>query len=546
VRLCKAARYRYANNDMADLEAQLKAASEKKHRFKIIVTDGVFSMDGIVADLKGVCDLADKYDALVMVDECHAAGFIGRTGRGSVEHCGVMGRVDIITGTLGKALGGAMGGYTTGRKEIIEMLRQRSRPYLFSNSLAPAIVGASIKVIDLLSASTELRDRLERNVTRFRTGIVALGFKTRGAGAAIVPVMLGDAKLSQVMADKLLGEKTFAQLSDDELFWQHNTDTNSVATIVKHLWGNMRSRWTDFLTTDGEKPWREREAEFENDVRTREAMLAKWEEGWACLFGALEPLTDADLGRIIHIRNEGHTVLEAINRQLAHYPYHVGQIVHIGKMLRGDAWQSLSIPRGGSMAFNADKFSKPKHRGHFTDGVLAHAHTIPLLREELREAHEGLWATVNALPVERLAAAPPGKWSALQHMVHIHLGVKAMAGYLALPKEVIAEKFGRMERPSMDMDALTKKYSERLAQGVVPPDRFTPLPAKADGRAALLSDGQEQLRHLLDALGSWSEPDLDGLMCPHPAMGPLTAREMVMFTVLHARHHARSIERTEA
>ncbi|MBL8002955.1 MAG: glycine C-acetyltransferase, partial [Flavobacteriales bacterium] len=201
VRLCKAARYRYANNDMADLEAQLKIASEKKHRFKIIVTDGVFSMDGIVADLKGVCDLADKYDALVMVDECHAAGFIGKTGRGSVEHCGVMGRVDIITGTLGKALGGAMGGYTTGRKEIIEMLRQRSRPYLFSNSLAPAIVGASIKVIDLLSSSTELRDRLERNVDRFRTGIEALGFKTRGAGAAIVPVMLGDAKLSQVMAD---------------------------------------------------------------------------------------------------------------------------------------------------------------------------------------------------------------------------------------------------------------------------------------------------------------------------------------------------------
>jgi len=206
VRLCKAARYRYANNDLADLEVQLKAAAEKKHRFKVIVTDGVFSMDGIVADLKGICDLADKYDALVMVDECHAAGFIGKTGRGSVEHCGVTGRVDIITGTLGKALGGAMGGYTTGRKEIIEMLRQRSRPYLFSNSLAPSIVGASIAVLDLLSRSTELRDRLEKNVDRFRSGIEALGFKTRGAGAAIVPVMLGDAKLSQVMADKLLAE----------------------------------------------------------------------------------------------------------------------------------------------------------------------------------------------------------------------------------------------------------------------------------------------------------------------------------------------------
>mgnify|MGYP003945484461 CR=1 FL=1 len=206
VRLSKAMRYRYANNDMADLEVQLRMARADGARNIIIVTDGVFSMDGIIADLKGVCDLADKYEALVMVDECHAAGFIGKTGRGSVEHCGVTGRVDIITGTLGKALGGAMGGYTSARKEIVELLRQRSRPYLFSNSLAPSIVGASIKVIDILTASTELRDRLEKNVDRFRSGIEALGFKTRGAGAAIVPVMLGDAKLSQVMADKLLDE----------------------------------------------------------------------------------------------------------------------------------------------------------------------------------------------------------------------------------------------------------------------------------------------------------------------------------------------------
>lgn len=206
VRLCKAMRYRYANNDMADLELQLKTARKDGARHILIVTDGVFSMDGIVADLKGVCDLADKYEAMVMVDECHAAGFIGKTGRGSVEHCGVTGRVDIITGTLGKALGGAMGGYTSARKEIVELLRQRSRPYLFSNSLAPSIVGASIKVVDLLSSTTALRDKLEANVDRFRTGIEKLGFKTRGAGAAIVPVMLGDARLSQVMADKLLEE----------------------------------------------------------------------------------------------------------------------------------------------------------------------------------------------------------------------------------------------------------------------------------------------------------------------------------------------------
>ena len=342
---------------------------------------------------------------------------------------------------------------------------------------------------------------------------------------------------------KLLGEKTFAQLSDDQLFWQHNADTNSVATIVKHLWGNMRSRWTDFLTSDGEKLWRDREAEFDNDVRTREAMLAKWEEGWACLFGALEPLTDADLGRIIHIRNEGHTVLEAINRQLAHYPYHVGQIVHIGKMLRGEHWNSLSIPRGKSQDFNADKFSKPKHRGHFTDGVLTHAHTIPLLQEELRAAHGGLWALVDGLDARKAVAAAPGTWSALQHMVHIHLGVKAMATYLALPKEVIAEKFGRLDRASMDMDALTRKYTERLAQGVVPPDRFMPATVHAEERGALIAEGRDELDRLIGALAAWSEGDLDAYMCPHPAMGPLTAREMVMFTVLHAEHHTRSIER---
>lgn len=342
---------------------------------------------------------------------------------------------------------------------------------------------------------------------------------------------------------KLLGEKTFAQLTDEELFHQHNADTNSVATIVKHLWGNMRSRWTDFLTSDGEKTWRDREAEFDNDVRTREAMLALWEEGWACLFAALDGLTDDDLGRIIHIRNEGHTVLEAINRQLAHYPYHVGQIVHIGKLLRGTDWKSLSIPRGGSAAFNADKFSKPKHRGHFTDGVLTHAHTAPLLVEELRAAHEGLWTLVNTLEPAKATAAAPDKWNALQHMEHIHLGVKAMANYLSLPKAVIAEKFGRMDRPSMDMGALTKKYADRLAQGVVPPDRFTPVAVGVEQRATLITAGRAELERLINALTAWNEEELDTFMCPHPAMGPLTAREMVMFTVLHAEHHTRSVMR---
>lgn len=204
VRLCKAKRFRYANNDMADLEEQLKAAEGA--RFKVIVTDGVFSMDGYVAQLDRICDLADKYDALVMVDECHATGFIGKTGRGTVELKNVIGRVDIITGTLGKALGGAMGGFTTGRKEIIEMLRQRSRPYLFSNSLAPNIVGASIAVFDLLSETTELRDQLEWNVNYFKENIKKAGFDIKDGESAIVPIMLYDAALSQEFANKLLDE----------------------------------------------------------------------------------------------------------------------------------------------------------------------------------------------------------------------------------------------------------------------------------------------------------------------------------------------------
>ncbi len=206
VRLCKASRYRYANNNMAELEERLKEANAAGARHKIIVTDGVFSMDGIVASLDEICDLADKYDAMVMIDECHATGFIGKTGRGTLEEKRVMGRIDIITGTLGKALGGAMGGYTTGKKEIIEILRQRSRPYLFSNSLAPAIVGASIKVFEMLSNDTSLRDTLEENTNYFKKGMKTAGFDIVDGDSAIVPVMLYDAKLSQNMANMLLDE----------------------------------------------------------------------------------------------------------------------------------------------------------------------------------------------------------------------------------------------------------------------------------------------------------------------------------------------------
>jgi glycine C-acetyltransferase len=208
VRLCKAQRYRYKHSDMADLEAQLIAAQAQ--RFRIIVTDGVFSMDGDIAKMDEICDLADKYDALVMTDECHSAGFIGATGRGVPEYCNVLDRVDIITGTLGKALGGAMGGYTTGKKEVIEMLRQKSRPYLFSNSLAPSIVGASLKVFDLLSGSTVLRDQLEENTKYFKDKIIAAGFEIKKGDSPIVPIMLYDAALSQKFADGLLKEGIYA------------------------------------------------------------------------------------------------------------------------------------------------------------------------------------------------------------------------------------------------------------------------------------------------------------------------------------------------
>ena len=204
VRLCKAIRYRYKNNDMNDLEAKLIESQDQRNR--IIVTDGVFSMDGYIAQLDKICDLAEKYDALVMVDDCHSTGFVGKTGRGTHEHCNVVGRVDIITGTLGKALGGAMGGFTSGKKEIIEMLRQKSRPYLFSNSLAPAIVGSGIKVLEILEKSTALRDKLEENTKYFRNSMLSAGFEIKKGIHPIVPVMLYDAKLAGAMADKLLDE----------------------------------------------------------------------------------------------------------------------------------------------------------------------------------------------------------------------------------------------------------------------------------------------------------------------------------------------------
>jgi glycine C-acetyltransferase len=209
VRLCKAARYRYRNSDLTELEARLREAREKGARFIMIATDGVFSMDGYIAPLAGICDLADRYDALVMVDDSHAVGFMGAHGRGTHEYCGVMGRIDILTGTLGKALGGASGGYTSGRREIVELLRQRSRPYLFSNTLAPGIAGASLKVLELLSSSTALRDKLEANTKFFRAEMTARGFNILPGSHPIVPIMLGDAPLAQRFAEAMLARGVY-------------------------------------------------------------------------------------------------------------------------------------------------------------------------------------------------------------------------------------------------------------------------------------------------------------------------------------------------
>ncbi|RXK56448.1 glycine C-acetyltransferase [Oleiharenicola lentus] len=210
IRLCKAQRYRYRNNNLADLEAKLQEADAAKARFKLIATDGVFSMDGTIADLRGICDLADKYQAILMVDDSHAAGFMGATGRGTHEHCGVMGRVDVFTGTLGKALGGASGGYTSGRKEIIDLLRQRSRPYLFSNTIPPAVAGAALKCLEMLSASTALRDKLHANTRFYREGLTKAGLTIKPGTHPIVPIMLGDAVLAQKVSARLLEKGLYA------------------------------------------------------------------------------------------------------------------------------------------------------------------------------------------------------------------------------------------------------------------------------------------------------------------------------------------------
>lgn len=342
---------------------------------------------------------------------------------------------------------------------------------------------------------------------------------------------------------KMLGEKTFAQVPEEKLFWQYNEESNSIAVIIQHLWGNMLSRWTDFLHSDGEKEWRDRDAEFENGTTTKEELLGKWEEGWKVLMDTLHSLQEEDLGKIIYIRNEGHTVLEAINRQLAHYPYHIGQIVFIGKMCAGK-WTSLSIPRKASQKFNEERFSKPKRRQHFADEFLRSLNGESGTEQELRKAHEILWEECASLPSELQAKSINDKWSAVQHVQHITKSAAAFYKYMKMDKPSIEAAFGVTDKGSRSYDEVFALYKQKLSDGTaVSTGPFNP----EDSQSISLQTEKEKGKHVIEGmialLQNWSEADLDRYLCPHPVLGKLTAREMLYFTTFHAEHHTNSIRK---
>jgi hypothetical protein len=345
---------------------------------------------------------------------------------------------------------------------------------------------------------------------------------------------------------KMLGEKTFAQVSEEKLFWQYNEESNSIAVIVKHLWGNMLSRWTDFLHTDGEKEWRNRDAEFENDINTKEELLGKWNEGWKVFMDTLHSLTEEDLDKTIYIRNQGHTVMEAINRQLAHYPYHVGQIVFIGKMCV-DQWNSLSIPRGSSKEFNAEKFSKPKQKAHFTDEFLNPKTGTDDIKQQLRTAHQALWDECAALPQELQTKSENGKWSAVQHVQHITKGAGAFYKYLKTDKPAIEQAFGVTDKGSRSYDELFALYKQKLSDGTaVSTQPFSPEDSQSISLQTEREKGTHIIEGMISMLGNWNEADLDRYLCPHPALGKLTAREMLYFTTFHAEHHTNSVRKIKS
>lgn len=340
---------------------------------------------------------------------------------------------------------------------------------------------------------------------------------------------------------KLLGEKAMQQIPDEKLFWQYNAESNSVAVIVKHLHGNMMSRWTDFLNSDGEKEWRNRDGEFENDISTKEDVDKLWNLGWEVFLTTLHALNENDLGRTVYIRNQGHSVLEAINRQLAHYPYHIGQIIFIGKMCC-DSWNSLSIPKGNSEKFNANKFSQDKGIAHFTDEYINSGKIeTSVVIKNLREAHEKLWLECSRIPEDIRNKRINNKWSAVQHVQHISKGSGAFYKYLNMEKVVIEKTFGLSDRNSMSYNELLNKYNSMLAQGAVSTDRFNPDSIETISLNTERDKGAHIVEGIVAALENWSESDLDKYFCPHPNLGDLTVREMLYFTVLHAEHHTKSI-----
>jgi hypothetical protein len=334
---------------------------------------------------------------------------------------------------------------------------------------------------------------------------------------------------------KMLGEKTIEQLPADKLFWHYNHESNSIAIIVHHLCGNMLSRWTDFFTTDGEKAWRDRDLEFEDILKTKAELLHKWKEGWECLFNAIRPLGEEDLGKVIYIRNQGHTVLEAINRQLAHYSYHVGQIVFIGKMVAAKEWTSLSIPKGKSKTYNQDTFSKEKNREHFTDSFLRDD-----IITKLKHAHHDFWQFAGALPNEQANALIPAKWSVAQQVEHINKVLFQVNKFLSMPKEKLAEKFGLSTRKSFSKEELIATYQQTLAQGgkapaIVVPDSRTNFKVQEltkEGNA-LLIEFDRQVEH-------WNLSDMDKYNFPHPLLGAINLREMLYLLEIHTQRHHQS------
>lgn len=337
---------------------------------------------------------------------------------------------------------------------------------------------------------------------------------------------------------RLLGEKTFSQLEDSALFSQHNEDCNSIATIVKHLSGNMLSRWTDFLNSDGEKEWRNRDSEFENDIQSREEMMKAWNAGWQVFMSSLQSLRDDDLSKTIYIRNQGHTVMEAINRQLAHYPYHIGQIVFIGK-LYAKHWESLSIPRGESGKFNQQKFSQPKQKGHFTDEFLKTGKDKSI--QIFSETHEAFLALIRSLSSEQMNQHPENKWSPIQHLRHINMGLAGFSRYCQLDKNKIIGMFGSGTGHSMSSSELANKYRQTLAEmgdfkQPHEPESSSDLDFQTE--AELFKTNTKLVK---DKLGSWTESELDSLLCPHPLLGKLTAREMINFFVIHTSLHQQSV-----